>query len=204
MRRHWKSEAEVKKVKTCTKCQHSLPEGGFYKRKTSSDGLASSCKECSKKYYALNKSEIAEKSKARRNKDLQAYNAKSAESYRRRKDAARAQHAKHYQQNKTEILKRHACYRAENKERINARYAEYSQKNRSTLIEKGRRYRSGNEAARRRARERARLIVTGLSSSYVKSLIARGSPLSFEEIPESLIEIKRLQIQILRAAKEIT
>ena len=48
---------------------------------------------------------------------------------------------------------------------------------------------------------KGRKIVESLSDSYVRSMIIGKSPLTAKDIPQSLVEVKRLQLQIKRMAE---
>ena len=58
--------------KCCSKCKQELPFSEFHKNKGNKNGIASSCKSCSKKYYEDNREQINEKARARRNADPEA------------------------------------------------------------------------------------------------------------------------------------
>lgn len=57
---------------------------------------------------------------------------------------------------------------------------------------------------RKRARAWMRASVQDLSDDYIRRLLSRDCELKKEDVPESLIKVKRLQIRILRKAKEMT
>lgn len=65
------------------------------------------------------------------------------------------------------------------------------------------RYASGGDESREASRLAAKAASGELSDAYIRRLITQRSSLLPKNIPSSLVAVKRLQVQILRLAKEI-
>jgi hypothetical protein len=80
----------------------------------------------------------------------------------------------------------------------------YREKYKDKLLEKGRMYANKNrDKLRVYFRDKKSKDVKGLSDNYIKDLFTRkGSPLTYATIPQSLIEAKRLELQMKRFIKE--
>ncbi len=66
------------------------------------------------------------------------------------------------------------------------------------------RYAAGGDSSKTAARLAAKANTESLSDGYIRRLITQRSPLLPRDIPSSLVAVKRLQVQILRLAKEST
>ncbi|MBT0623572.1 hypothetical protein KIH32_06625 [Pseudomonas fluorescens] len=66
------------------------------------------------------------------------------------------------------------------------------------------RYAAGGESSKSASRLSAKEKTENLSDGYIRRLITQRSPLLPKNIPLSLVAAKRLQIQIVRLAKELT
>jgi hypothetical protein len=78
-----------------------------------------------------------------------------------------------------------AKYRAENKEKLHAYFDTY--------------YRCSN--VREKVNARLRSLRNNLPDHYVRTVLTQRTALDAKDIPQSLVEVKRLQIQILRMVK---
>jgi len=105
-----RSEFEVL-TKKCSRCKVEKDVRGFWKCKTSNDGLQYICKDCKKRHYQANKVEIAEYKK------------------------------QYYQTNKKGIAERSKQYYESNTQKIADQKADYHIKNRDAIAYKKRSYR---------------------------------------------------------------
>jgi hypothetical protein len=132
-------------MKICTRCKEDKPISEFYKHKAGKNGIAASCKDCSKKSIREN----YEKNKIRINKYNREYHSKNRASIILVQAAYR-------KDNKISIAARNAEWRSENKESLKASRAEYYKENSEILKEESkRRYK---ESPDRRKSDRSRNI----------------------------------------------
>lgn len=108
---------------------------------------------------------------------------------------------------KVKTLKRES-YR-KNKEKILVAQKKYRQKNIESIREKNRKrsieYAAKNPEKRRMTRRKTNAkSVERLSQYYVRNLVAASVGIPAELVVDSLIEVKRKHLQILRAMKEKT
>lgn len=128
-----------------------------------------------KERYDASKGNISEAEKSRRRKNAKAY-------YHRNKDLCKKKVSK-WQKNNPEKVKAYSLV-TRSKPSYQARMKAYHKENKQRanyLLKKHR----GN-----------------LPDTYIKSLLTNGSLLTFDRIPQSLIEAKRLQMQMKRYSKE--
>ncbi len=162
----------------CTKCKQKKDENEFYaaKENVNRNGRRSYCKECGRK--SLN-----EWSKKNRPK----LSVKYKKWYDKNKDHV-SEYAKEYRdKNAKKIKEKESEWRKNNKDLLKSRHKKWRDKNKSHIRTKRRKW--------------ERKIVKELSDSYVKQKVYRATNIPFKEIPKSLIEVKRLQIQIIRYLK---
>ena len=110
----------------------------------------------------------------------------------------------------------HAEYREKNKERRKAegreRYkiyghtrraysAEYRQAHRDELNARQRAYAKQQDRVER-DRELRQAYAEKLTDAYVRRAISKGSPLKPRDIPQAMVEAKRVQLQIMRRIKD--
>ncbi len=163
-------------VKTCRRCRRPLCASQFYKRRASTDGLDSWCKECRRDW---NRKHPEIRCTYRRNHP-QEWRKRNKEKESLRLAAYRANHREYYAKKKAE-------YDARNPEKVLAAH-------RSTHAK----YR---EKYNMRSKLRNAVHCKHLSDVYITAqLTARG--ISREKIMPEMIELKRAIIQLKRAMKE--
>lgn len=92
-------------------------------------------------------------------------------------------------------------YSDKNRERVKKWY----KKNRQTCIERHKIWRINNpEKARKNKRNDRKKSILELKNAYIKKLLCHNNSLKYGYIPQSLIECKRIEIQIKRQIKEMT
>ncbi len=172
-------------MKVCYKCKVEKDVALFGKNRTRRNGLASECRDCKKKanskYRADNKDKIKE------------YQLKH---YKNNKDKI----AEYNKNNKDKI----ADYRANNRNKIKEHKAKYRANNKDKIKYADKKYRLENlEKHRERCKEWAKRSSAGLSYGYIIQTIKQKTCLKPNDIPNSLIEAKRMQIMIHRKIKEM-
>lgn len=76
-------------MKKCSKCDETKSDSDFYKRKDSTDGLASHCKQCRKSYRELTKDKKSEADRLRYLKNKEHIDARAISYYHANKDKKR-------------------------------------------------------------------------------------------------------------------
>lgn len=96
-------------------------------------------------------------------------------------------------------------YREDNKSREIERALTYRANNRHIAVETSRRWAKKNpEKAREVGKATLARGRANLGDSYVKELLVQSGTLPKAQIPQSLIKVKRAQVLLLRAARELT
>jgi hypothetical protein len=159
--------------KVCRACGVSKPHKEFYK-------LDAKCKPCRR--------EVVNAYNAKRKKDPEYAEAKKA--YWREYNALHAERRHAYAKMRyalpevKEYCKKYGAeYRAERREALNARQRGYSKK--LEVMERDKMLRRKYEVE--------------LRDSIVKRLLIKGTSLTSKDIPQSLVEVKRLQVLIKRS-----
>lgn len=188
--------------KRCSKCGASKAIDAFQKRRESKDGRRGVCKMCDhSRMYAAGK-KYAASHPERKSEAFKAWRARNAEQQRER--------VKAYSLKNSEALreKRKARYWAD-PEKYRAKSIESARNNRERVNEWRRKWiktrpdvRARSDAASRLATQRG---IDTLSDAYVKAVLVGSTVgLTRKAIPQSLIEAKRVQLQIKRLIKEKT
>lgn len=188
--------------KRCSKCGVTKAIDSFHKRPGAKDGRRSECKQCQRprmieagrRYAALNPEKRA---------------ASWARWYARNKEQVSMRYAVYAREN-ADLLreKRLARYRSDPK-KYRLKSLEWAKQNRPKINERMREWiktrpdvRERRDAASRLATKRG---IDTLSDAYVKAVLVGGTVgLSRKVVPRSLIEAKRVQLQIKRLIKEKT
>lgn len=117
-------------------CRESKPLDGFYKDKSTRDGLDSRCKECSRKrnkeYYKKNKDQELSRNKEYRDKNRDRLLDVSRQHYADNIDYYR----QYYVDNKDAISATNARWRAENRDKISKQQKEYYESNKDNIRKK--------------------------------------------------------------------
>ena len=79
--------------------------------------------------------------------------------------------------------------------------AEYRQKNRDELNARQREYAKQQDRVER-DRELRQAYVEKLTDAYVRRAITKGTPIKPEQVPQTMIEAKRVQLRITRRIKD--
>ncbi len=186
-------------TKVCSKCGEEKPLELFYKRVDSKDGKRGACKECdkprlqsaSKKYREKYPERHAAKFKswAERNKQ---YNKERWKKYAEENaEKLKEKRQKDYWDDPEKYRQRSNKWGKQNREKINS-YARIWIKTRPDIRQKA------NEASRRATAK----AIDNLTDTYVKAVIVAGTTIPRGAIPISMIEAKRIQLQIKRFLKE--
>ena len=214
-------------MKKCIQCGEIKSPSEFWKRNAEKDGLDTYCIPCRKiskkaeynrnrqnrldysKIYRSNpenKKRIKEYGKKYREENKEKLAEKATEYWHKTKDARMEYHEK-WRNGNREHLKN---YRFENRDYINDRdravKLAYQKKqyleNPEHLRELSREhYRRNIINCRKDACKRAQIERNELSDSYIKSLICKDSLLTANDIPQEMIESKRIELQINRYIK---
>jgi len=105
--------------KACIKCGITKTADNTHKNKKAKDGLASSCKECRRKYLAQNRERIAERTRQYYKKNTKRYQALRENNKEEKKEYDK----KRYSDNKAEISEKQKEYYEKNKQTILRRSA---------------------------------------------------------------------------------
>ena len=172
-------------MKTCKKCKVDKPITEFY------EGKGRVCKACYRlsrvKYYMANKEKILAKNKEpefrKKARELHAYKMLNDPEYKARYSAKRKR------------------FRDKNKDELRAYNLAYIKKNTAIRKEKKRTKRLTPEY---KAQEREYVIKQrdNFTDVYVRQQLVKRSTLKVADIPQSLVEVKRLQLKIRRLANE--
>lgn len=205
-------------MKTCRCCGVEKDLTEFHKAKQNKDGHKGACKPCnillSKKYAEDNKEKVSKtqsdwwfKNKERlteyhkkhylQNKERHLASTRAwakanpekvkfmaAKSRAKNREYIRQRTRENYILNKDAIQKQRRIYINENRERLNRCRREKYHENANLSRAKGKRWSA-------MAREK-------LGDGYIKQLIIGKTDLNADQIPDSFIELKRVQVKILR------
>lgn len=166
-------------TKTCSKCGEVKPVDAF--------GRHHWCKSCttaySKGYREANTEQVREK------------NRMCKKSWREANPEEERTRAKSYRE--ANLEKEHArakAYRESNQEKERTRRKTKYNANKEKIKSQNKSWRDANP-------EKYAQGVANLSCGYVKRLITQRTPI--KEVPQSLIDLKRVQVQITRKLKEL-
>jgi hypothetical protein len=171
-----------RKMKTCRDCKKSMPSESFPKDSKSKDGLHTYCLACNQERRRVYRKTNPEKEREYKKANREKRNAQNR-AWRKGRPASAAH------------LERNRRWRAKNQDYADAYYAS----NKTKLITKAKiRYRKNKIAILERSREQA----SSLSDCYVRRRLAERTKLRSDNIPESLVALKRLHIFMLRELKK--
>lgn len=112
-------------------------------------------------------------------------------------------HKEHYELNKAKVLAYQRAYREKNPERVRQiKYDSWFRNGYKYLIRENLRKKKYKELYAEKYRERDKRRVENLEDSYVKKVLMNRSNLKSEDIPDSLVEIKRALIILKRNVKK--
>lgn len=192
--------------KTCTKCGEDKPFEFFSKAKKGKYGYCSVCKDCIKTYYENNKERILDQNKTYREctKDSRANQQKMyRESNKERLKIRKAEYYKNNKDKADEYYKNNKERLKLNKDKNKAKETKQNWvvKNKDKIIQYYKKnYAKNHDHIIKKRNEK--IIV--LSDEYIKGLLTACTTLTAKDIPQELIELKRLELQINRKIKELT
>lgn len=176
-------------MKACTKCNVEKPFTEFNKDSGAPSGLSYTCKSCARE---------ASRAWHQANKDTEAFKARrDAYSAYRKTDEFRAKR----RATRDLVKNREDCkkYAAKNKEKIAARH----KANRLANPEKEKKIK--RLTYEKHGKRYARNKIDNLSDNYIKNIItSRSEGLTYADIPQAMVDVKRLQILIRREVLENT
>jgi hypothetical protein len=174
-------------TKTCTKCGEVKPLDAFGKNKSRQDGLQFYCRPC-----------------------MQVFRKQYKQS-EKGKESERAWRRKYRSTDRGKILHREDTKRYSNsqkgREAIRKNIKRMSQKyhddpeHRLSVLYRSKKYKK-TEKGKKTTSKYERLSTEKLADIYVKKLLTKGTPIKFADIQQSLIDLKRVQVQITRKLKE--
>lgn len=189
---------EPVKTKTCTKCGREFPATLEYFHSNSKGGLCSRCKCCRNKQsverYAENREHESLRHKKYREEHKEAESARSKKYRKKNKKHILAYQRAHYLKNKEDILAKRRERYQKNKEAVSIQGRAYYQENRENISLRQKKYRIKNQE---RFSLRDKEKVENLPNYYVARYLGVGA----NELPQDVIETKRLIIQIRREIK---
>ena len=159
--------------KICFKCKLVNPAAGFTKARRCSDGLSYQCRLCDKEYREANSEKIAFYANAYRAANPEKIAAYSRARYKANPEKVTASGVAWKLANPEKVTINQRAWRAANPEKKAAQVTRYQEK-----------------------------AKTVLSDAYIKNLLLHHERISRSLIPQSLIELKRAQIQISNYLKE--
>lgn len=164
-------------TKTCSKCKVEKPTTEYRKKRENRDGMASYCKSCAKNSHARYQSENPGKCAAA-----------SAKYKKNNSQKIASRRGNYYAENPKKLIEKNAKYRNNNREKMAVASANWLSANPEKVAVRYARY---GKAARE-----------SLSDSYIRRLICQYEKIPRTLIPQSLVELKRAQIQIANFLKE--
>lgn len=108
--------------------------------------------------------------------------------------------SKYYAANQEKLLTNSAEWRKSNPEKARTAFAEWAKSNPEKVRAKSAKYYAANQD---KVRARSAECVNILADSYIKHLLVQGTAISTKSVPQSLIDLKRVQVQITRKLKEL-
>lgn len=215
---------QTPQTKICSKCKRDLDAEKFCKDKGNISGLRSSCRECDKAYKESIKLKRSEYSKQYYKKNREAainyakkYRQDNKEKYL---ECARKSAKKHREENRERYLEKAKISRIKYKEYHKEYHRNYYQDNKVRLSAENKKWALNNKEIVQKYRERwktdnlekdleihrnyQRNIRDELNDTYIKFLLVRhDNLLKVKDIPQTLVDLKRVQVQITRKLREI-
>jgi hypothetical protein len=182
-------------TKTCSKCGEVKPVDAFSIRNC----VCKSCKsDNSKAYYHANREKCLAEQKAYKEQNRAKYLARSKSCYERNREKCLASQRAWKKANPEKILQSNRAWRKANPEKARACSKAWRDENPEKVRARQQAWRDENpEKVRASSKDRNKKLTYG----YVKNLITVGTPI--KEVPQSLIDLKRVQVQITRKLKEV-
>lgn len=179
-------------LRKCSKCgvEKELCPEHFSRRQTNSLGYRTSCKACDRQRTAEwkreNKERVNEYNKRYKAKLYASLSTQEKEKLKEKlREAARVSRRENPEKHKVSRQK----YRRKNKEKIVASYTRWRKENPDKL--------------REYVRRSATVSREKLNSCYIRAFLTAGTTLKAKDIPQELVDAKRLQLMITRKIKEL-
>lgn len=165
----------------------------FGPNKRTRDGLQCWCKACRSQaqgsYYERNKERCLIQQKTYRETNAPAIATTQKIYYELNKRKVLIRQAIYYKANRAQVLKKDKAYRERNPSKINAAKRLWERRNKEAVLQSKSRHKKKSAAL--------------LTDAYVKGLIANGSMMESKNVPYSLVELKREQMNLRRLAKTL-
>jgi hypothetical protein len=175
-------------VKTCSKCGETKRLAFFHKSKVGKYGVKSACKKCAKEINAAYREKNPEKVR------------ESCKRYKNgNPDKVRESHKRYHKENRDKEMEYQRKWRQKNPDKVRQQSKRRYEKNPDKAREKSKKYREKNLE---KCIEKNKRYRDELADLYVICQIKQGSGLTASEIPQELIELKRVQLQITRELRE--
>jgi len=182
------TEEDIKMNKVCNKCNEEKPLGLFGKHKRCSDGHGGTCKKClsiyNKKYYLNNEEKIKERSNLNYAENIERCKEKNHMYYQKNKDKC-IEISKKWQENNPEKCKEYR--KAKNINRL----GKYKDIQKLWVI-------NNIEAVKENRKTRKKFNSENLTDSYVRGMLQKRTQMSGGDLPQELVELKRIQLLITR------
>jgi len=205
------------KTKTCTKCGIEKPIEEFAKSQRHKSGKQNACKKCMSgyrnKWRADNLERVRIKNKEWRenNKEkIRLQERRYAKTHRDKKNKYQRKYYKSHRdtireraKRKYKLDKKTNTQTAEDKEKRREYLKKYYEKNKERIKARTKLYIEKNRAkVRRRIKTYNKKIIQEARPFYIKSLLTKNNVLKAEDIPQELIELKKLHLTLIREARK--
>ena len=179
-------------LRKCSKCgvEKELCPEHFSRRQTNSAGYRTSCKTCDRQRTAewkrANKERVKEYNKKYKAKLCASLSTQEKEKLKEKlREVSRVRRRENPEKHKAYRKK----YYSKNKEKIKLKVAKWNKENPDTL--------------REYVRRSATVSREKLNSCYIRAFLTAGTTLKAKDIPQELVDAKRLQLMITRKIKEL-
>ena len=187
-------------TKVCSKCGESKAFSCFGLRVDSPDGRRGVCKSCRQPQLLASSRRYAALNPDRKKKSFREWYARNADAQRDRNrkyaaensDSLRQKRIDRYWRNPEKYRRLSLESAANNRPAVNARMRDWYARNPSAVERKNRASTVAGKSARRELRD-----------TYLRKILSQGTAMTFSDVPDSLIEAKRVHLQIKRLLKEI-
>lgn len=177
-------------TKTCSKCHEAKDVALFYKSKKSKDGYNGYCKACRNEYSA----------QYRKSEKWKSYIKDYQKSDKGKESMSKYRKSEKYKDNKErrkETLKSDPIAYAKSIESMKKYQVSEKGIKANQKYKKSERYRLLKSIDEQKARD-------NLSDRYIRKTLVQCTNLRHQDIPQSLVEMKRAELKIKRQLKEMT
>lgn len=191
-------------TKQCSKCGEVKLLDGFSNSSNAKDGKMPICRTCNRARVAAWQKANPDKLKVQRQKSDPLKAKARQDKYRasdKYKDTEHRYRAKYYAEHKEELAAKSRAWWANNyAEKMPGYTAKHYAKNRCNLTAKAADFYRDNKAGVLSTKKQSR---DSLDKTYLMAVIKQTSNLQIEEIPTELLELKREQLLMQRATKQL-